>query len=218
MDLLHLFIDFFLHVDRHLTDFVVLYGVWIYGLLFVIVFTETGVVVMPFLPGDSLLFMVGALSGAGILNLPVAMTVLLAAAIIGNHTNYTIGRIVGPRAFDWEHSRIFNKHAFNEAHAFYEKYGGITLVVARFMPFVRTFAPFVAGVAEMSRGKFMFYDVVGGTLWVVGLTIAGYAFGDLPVVKNNFEKIIWGMIIIPGMIAIFGAWKASRRRAAATGA
>ncbi|TMH05903.1 MAG: DedA family protein [Betaproteobacteria bacterium] len=215
MDLLNLFLDFVLHVDRHLADFVVHYGVWVYALLFLIVFTETGVVVMPLLPGDSLLFMVGALSGAGIMDLATGIVVLLAAAILGNQTNYTIGRIVGPRVFDWEHSRIFNKHAFEEAHAFYEKYGGITLVIARFMPFVRTFAPFVAGVAEMSRGKFMFYDVLGGSLWVIGLTVAGYLFGDLPIIKNNFEKIIWAMIVIPGLLAIFGGWKAARRRARA---
>src|SRR5437867_1198872 len=214
MDLLNLFLAFDLHVDRHLADFVVHYGVWVYAVLFLIVFTETGVVVMPLLPGDSLLFMVGALSGAGIMDLATGIVVLLAAAILGNQTNYTIGRIVGPRVFDWEHSRIFNKHAFEEAHAFYEKYGGITLVIARFMPFVRTFAPFVAGVAEMSRGKFMFYDVLGGSLWVIGLTVAGYLFGDLPIIKNNFEKIIWAMIVIPGMLAIFGAWKAARRRRA----
>jgi membrane-associated protein len=212
MDLLAFFIDFVLHVDRHLADFVQLYGAWVYGLLFLIVFIETGVVVMPFLPGDSLLFMVGALSGAGMLHLPVGITVLLAAAILGNQTNYTIGRFFGPRVFDWEQSRWFNKRAFEQAHAFYERYGGITLVAARFMPFLRTFAPFVAGVAEMTRAKFTLFDVTGGTLWVVSLTLAGYFFGNLPLVKDNLEKVIWALILVPGLLAIAGALKASRKR------
>jgi membrane-associated protein len=214
MDLLAFFLDFVLHVDKHLAIFVQQYGMWVYGLLFLIVFVETGVVVMPFLPGDSLLFMVGALAGAGLMNLPLAIAVLLAAAVLGNQTNYTLGRIFGPRVFDWEHSRWFNKKAFLEAHAFYEKYGGITLVAARFMPFVRTFAPFVAGVAEMTRRKFSFYDVLGGSLWVFSLTIAGYLFGNIPVVKDNLEKIIWAMILIPGLIAIAGAFKGMRKRVA----
>jgi membrane-associated protein len=209
-DALLFLIDFVLHVDVHLQQFVQAYGAWVYALLFLIVFTETGVVVMPFLPGDSLLFIVGALCGVGLMSLPLAMALLLAAAVLGNQTNYTIGRWVGPRVFQWEDSRFFNKRAFEQAHAFYERYGGITIVLARFMPFVRTFAPFVAGVAQMTRSKFSFYDVTGGALWVCGLTTAGYLFGNIPLVQQHLSKIIWALILIPGLIAIYGAWKARR--------
>jgi len=215
-DALAFLIDFILHVDVHLQTFVQAYGMWVYALLFLIIFTETGVVVMPFLPGDSLLFVVGALCGAGLMNLPLAMLLLTTAAILGDQVNYSVGRYFGPRVWQWEHSRFFNKRAFEQAHAFYEKYGGITIVLARFMPFIRTFAPFVAGVAEMSRAKFTFYNVIGALIWVVGLTLAGYWFGNLPWVKENLEKIIWALIIVPGLIAIYGGWKA-RRKAPASG-
>jgi membrane-associated protein len=207
MDFLAGIVDFILHVDVHLTHFVAAYGPWVYALLFAIVFVETGVVVMPFLPGDSLLFIVGAMSAQGMMSLPLAMALLIAAAILGNQSNYTIGRYFGPRVFQWENSRLFNKHAFDRAHAFYEEHGGITIVVARFLPFLRTFAPFVAGVAQMTRRKFSFYDVAGGTLWVGSLTLAGYLFGEIPWVKNNLEKIIWAMILLPGLVALFGAWR-----------
>ncbi len=208
-------VDFILHVDRHLKEFVDAYGGWVYALLFLIIFVETGLVVMPFLPGDSLLFVVGALAGAGLMNYPLVMALLLVAAVAGDQVNYSIGRYFGPKVFAWPDSRWFNRRAFEQAHAFYEKYGGITLVLARFMPFVRTFVPFVAGVAEMSRGKFSFYNVTGAILWVVGLVTAGYVFGNVPWVQANLSKIIWAMIIIPGLIAIFGAWKARRAAAAA---
>jgi len=210
MDIAHFLIDFILHVDKHLAEFVQLYGYWVYALLFLIVFVETGLVVMPFLPGDSLLFMVGALAGAGSMSLPVAMVVLLIAAILGDQVNYTIGRYVGPKVFQWEDSRWFNRKAFNAAHAFYEKRGGITIIVARFMPFIRTFAPFVAGVADMKRSTFTFYNVVGALIWVVGLTTVGYLFGNIPFVQQHLSKIIWAMILVPGLIALFGAWRASR--------
>jgi len=210
---LQFLLDFILHVDVHLQTFVHNHGAWVYALLFLIVFVETGVVVMPFLPGDSLLFVVGALCGVGLMNLPLSMALLIAAAVLGNQTNYTIGRAVGPRVFQWEQSRFFNKRAFEQAHAFYERYGGITIVLARFMPFVRTFAPCVAGVAQMTRSRFSFYDVSGGTLWVVSLVGAGYLFGNIPWVKDNLSKIIWAMILIPGLIAIVGAWKARRAQA-----
>jgi membrane-associated protein len=150
------------------------------------------------------------------MNLPLAMLLLTTAAILGDQVNYSVGRYFGPRVWQWEHSRFFNKRAFEQAHAFYEKYGGITIVLARFMPFIRTFAPFVAGVAEMSRAKFSFYNVIGALIWVVGLTLAGYWFGNLPWVKENLEKIIWALIIVPGLIAIYGGWKA-RRKALASG-
>ncbi len=209
-------VDFILHVDRHLKEFVDAYGGWVYALLFLIIFVETGLVVMPFLPGDSLLFVVGALAGVGMMNYPLVMALLLVAAVAGDQVNYSIGRYFGPKVFGWDNSRWFNRRAFDQAHAFYEKHGGITLVLARFMPFVRTFVPFVAGVAEMSRHKFSVYNVAGGVLWVVGLVTAGYVFGNVPWVQANLSKIIWAMIIIPGLIALFGAWKA--RQAAASAA
>ena len=210
MDFAAFVIDFILHVDVHLANFVQAYGIWVYVLLFAIIFIETGVVVMPFLPGDSLLFVVGALCGAGLMSLPLAIGLLIAAAILGNQSNYTIGRYFGPKVFQWEDSRFFNKKAFDQAHAFYEKYGGITIVAARFMPFLRTFAPFVAGVAQMTRRKFTVYDVTGGVLWVGGVTLAGYLFGNIPWVKEHLDKIIWAAILLPGLLVIFGAWKARR--------
>jgi membrane-associated protein len=211
MEILAFLIDFILHVDQHLQTFVQNYGAWVYALLFLIIFTETGVVVMPFLPGDSLLFVVGTLCGAGLMSLPLAMGLLVVAAILGDQVNYSIGRYFGPKVFQWENSKLFNRNAFNQAHAFYEKYGGITIILARFMPFIRTFAPFVAGVAEMTRTKFTAYNVVGALIWVVGLVGAGYFFGNLPWVQANLSKIIWAMIFIPGFIAIFGAWRARQQ-------
>lgn len=206
-------IDFILHVDRYLEAFTRDYGTWVYALLFAIVFVETGVVIMPFLPGDSLLFIVGTLCGAALLSLPLAMALLLVAAILGDQCNYSIGRWVGPRVFAWPDSRLFNRAAFNQAHLFYQRYGGITIIIARFMPFVRTFAPFVAGVAEMDRTRFSAYNVAGAVLWVVGLTGAGYLFGNLAWVQQNLSKIIWALIIVPGLLAMFGAWRAKRSQA-----
>lgn len=213
MEIIQFLIDFILHVDKHLEAFVVAYGPWVYALLFIIVFVETGVVVMPFLPGDSLLFIVGALCGAGFMHYPVAVAVLLVAAIAGDQCNYTIGRYLGPKVFQWDDSRWFNRKAFDQAHAFYERYGGITIVLARFMPFIRTFAPFVAGVAAMSRARFTMFNIVGAVIWVVGISVAGYFFGNLEWVRGNLEKIIWGLILVPGLIAIFGAWRAGRAEA-----
>ena len=210
MEIVHFLIDFILHIDKHLEAFVVAYGAWIYVLLFLIVFVETGVVVMPFLPGDSLLFIVGALAGVGLLSFPIACAVLIAAAILGDQCNYTIGRYFGPKVFQWENSKFFNKKAFDQAHGFYERYGGITVILARFMPFIRTFAPFVAGVAAMDRGKFTLFNVAGALIWVLGIVTAGFFFGNIPWVRENLEKIIWAMIIIPGLLAIWGAWRAGR--------
>jgi membrane-associated protein len=215
MELITYLLDFILHIDKYLQAFVTSYGGWVYVLLFVIVFTETGLVVMPFLPGDSLLFITGALCGAGLMSLPLAMGVLLAGAILGDQCNYSIGRYFGPKVFKWEDSRFFNKNAFDKAHQFYEKYGGVTIILARFMPFIRTFVPFVAGVAEMTRTKFTMFNVVGGVIWVVGLCLAGYFFGNLPWVQANLSKIIWALILVPGAIALFGAWKAGRAQVSA---
>ncbi|WP_210546822.1 DedA family protein [Rhodoferax sp. PAMC 29310] len=211
MEIITFLIDFILHVDKHLEVFVQSYGMWVYALLFLIVFVETGLVVMPFLPGDSLLFVVGALCGAGMMSFPLACGVLIAAAILGDQCNYTIGRYLGPKVFKWESSRLFNKAAFNRAHDFYERYGGITIILARFMPFLRTFAPFVAGVAAMGRVKFTSYNVIGALIWVLSICTAGYFLGSIPWVKTNLDKIIWAMILVPGLIVMFGAWKAKRR-------
>ncbi|PQA83284.1 hypothetical protein C5F52_11375 [Limnohabitans sp. TS-CS-82] len=211
MEPITLLLDFILHIDRYIEGFVQAYGVWVYALLFLIIFVETGLVVMPFLPGDSLLFVVGAMCGVGLMDYGLSVALLLTAAVAGNQTNYTIGRFFGPKVFAWEDSKFFNRRAFDQAHAFYERYGGVTLVAARFMPFVRTFAPFVAGVAQMSRRKFSFFDVAGGALWVGGIVTAGYFFGNIPWVKLHLDKIIWSMILIPGALAIYGSWKASRQ-------
>ncbi|SFU37229.1 membrane-associated protein [Polaromonas sp. YR568] len=211
MELATFFIDFILHVDKHLEAFVTSYGAWVYALLFIIIFVETGVVVMPFLPGDSLLFVVGAMCGVGLMSFPVAVGLLFVAAVLGDQCNYTIGRSLGPKVFQWENSRWFNKKAFDQAHAFYERYGGVTIIAARFMPFLRTFAPFVAGVSDMTRSKFTLYNVAGAALWVGGIVTVGYFFGNIPFVKTHLDKIIWAMILVPGLIVIFGAWKARRK-------
>jgi membrane-associated protein len=185
----------------------------VYALLFAIIFVETGVVVMPFLPGDSMLFVVGALCGLGLMSLPLTLALLIAAAVLGNQTNYAIGRRIGPRVFHWEQSRWFNRQAFDRTHAFYEKYGGFTLIAGRFIPFVRTFAPFVAGVAQMTRRKFTLYDVTGGVLWVGSITLAGYLFGNIPWVREHLGAIILAMILIPGVLVLVGAWRARSVRA-----
>lgn len=210
MELIALMIDFILHIDRYIETFVQNYGLWVYGLLFLIVFVETGLVVMPFLPGDSLMFVVGTLCANGLMDLRVALAVLLVAAITGDQCNYSIGRSMGQRVFGWEQSRWFNRKAFDQAHAFYERYGGVTIILARFMPFIRTFAPFVAGVAHMNRARFSLFNVTGAVLWVVGVGLAGYWFGNIPWVKTHLEKIIWGLILVPGLLAILGAWRAGR--------
>ena len=211
MDYFMQLIDFILHVDRYLEMFVANYGPWVYALLFLIVFVETGLVVMPFLPGDSLLFVVGTLCGTGLLSLPVAMSLLLIAAILGDQVNYRIGRFFGPKVFQWENSRFFNRAAFDKAHNFYETYGGITIVLARFMPFVRTFVPFVAGVAAMTPSRFVAFNVLGAFIWVCGLTGAGYLFGETAFVQTHLSKIIWAMILIPGLLALWGAWRANQK-------
>ena len=211
MEFITFLLDFILHVDKYLEAFVRNYGLWVYALLFVVIFVETGVVVMPFLPGDSLLFVVGAMCGVGLMSYPLSVGLLFAAAVLGNQCNYALGRRVGPKVFQWQNSRLFNKAAFDRTHAFYERYGGITIVAARFMPFVRTFAPFVAGVARMTRAKFTFYDVTGGALWVVGIVTVGYFFGNIPFVKAHLDKIIWAMILVPGLFVLWGAWKARKQ-------
>jgi len=198
MELLTQFFDIILHLDVHLTLLVQQYGLWIYAILFVIVFAETGFVVTPFLPGDSMLFVAGALAalGQGGMDIFTLILVLFVAAVTGNMVNYQIGRYIGPRVFQWESSRFFNKAALEKTHAFYEKHGGKTLVISRFMPIFRTFAPFVAGVGAMTYARFTFFNVVGALFWVVSLCLAGYFFGNLPWVKQNLSLVIVAIIIV----------------------
>lgn len=204
MELLTQFIDIILHLDKHLAILVQQYGLWIYGILFFIIFAETGFVVTPFLPGDSLLFVAGALAaiGEGGMDIMTLMGVLLAAAILGNTVNYQIGRFLGPKVFHWENSRFFNKDALVKTHAFYEKHGGKTLVFSRFLPFFRTFAPFVAGIGSMSYAKFTLYNLIGAVAWVVSLCLAGYWLGNIPWVRQNLTLIIVLMLAIPAFPAL----------------
>ncbi|MGZ8983384.1 MAG: VTT domain-containing protein [Methylotenera sp.] len=192
-------IDLFLHLDKHLEVVAATWGMWIYALLFAIIFVETGFVAMPFLPGDSLLFVAGAVAAVGGMSLPTLVILLSIAAIAGDAVNYSVGRWAGPKVFSWESSRWFNKEAFNKTHDFYEKHGPITIVVGRFLPFIRTFTPFVAGVAQMSYPKFALFNVIGGVLWVCGLTALGFLVGNHPWVKSNFSLVALAMIIIPSL-------------------
>ena len=214
MEQLKFLLDLFLHLDEYMSNIINQYGAWTYAILFLVIFMETGFVVTPFLPGDSLLFVVGAMCGVGLMSFPLAVGLLFVAAVLGDQCNYTIGRALGPKVFQWENSRWFNKKAFDQAHAFYERYGGITIIAARFMPFLRTFAPFVAGVSQMTRSKFTLFNLVGGGLWVGGIITVGYFFGNIPFVKTHLDKIIWALILVPGLIVIFGALKARRKAAA----
>jgi membrane-associated protein len=194
-------LDLFLHLDTHLGEFVSLYGVWVYGLLFLIVFAETGLVVTPFLPGDSLLFAAGALAATSLLDLRLILALLVVAAILGDAVNYSVGHFVGPRVFHAEDRtsfwhRLLNRDHLREAHAFFERYGGKAIVLGRFVPIVRTFVPFVAGCGSMSYPQFAFYNVMGGIAWV-GLCVgAGYAFGNMPWVKDNFTFVVLGIVFV----------------------
>ena len=200
-------VDFILHVDKYLGAFVTQYGPWVYALLFLIVFVETGVVVMPFLPGDSLLFVAGALAALGGMDIMILIAVLLAAAALGNTLNYQIGRYLGPKVFQWENSRFFNKAALMKTHLFYETHGGKTLVISRFLPLFRTFAPFVAGIGAMTWARFTFFNLIGAFGWVVSLTLAGYFFGNLPWVQRNLSAVIIGIIAISMIPVVIGWWQ-----------
>jgi membrane-associated protein len=198
MELLALFIDIVLHLDQYLGAWVVQYGMWIYAILFFIVFAETGFVVTPFLPGDSLLFVAGALAaiGDGGMHIGWLLLVLSSAAILGNTVNYHIGHFLGPKVFQWENSRFFNKKALLKTQAFYERHGGKTLVISRFLPIFRTFAPFVAGVGAMKYSRFVMFNVCGGLGWCFSLTLAGYWFGNMEWVKKNLSLLVVGIIIV----------------------
>lgn len=195
-------LDIFLKLDEVLHGVLQAWGPWTYALLFAIILCETGLVVTPFLPGDSLLFVCGAIAAIGGLSLPVLIVLLIAAAVLGDAVNYSVGKYFGPKVWSWEQSRFFNRAAFDRTHAFYEKHGAITIIVARFLPFVRTFAPFVAGVAAMTYPKFALYNVVGGVLWVGSLTVLGYFVGNLPWVKEHFSWVALALIVIPGLPAV----------------
>ena len=189
-------IDFVLHIDHHLIELTQTYGLWIYAILFLIVFCETGLVVTPFLPGDSLLFAAGAVAALGGMNVHIAAALLLAAAVIGDAANFAIGKYFGEKLFAKPDSRVFKREYLDKTHAFYEKYGGKTIILARFVPIVRTFAPFVAGMGNMHYGRFIRYNIIGALMWVGLLTYAGYFFGELPVVKNNFGLVVIGIIVV----------------------
>ncbi|MFZ4536383.1 DedA family protein [Propionivibrio sp.] len=210
MEYLAYFIDIVLHLDKHLALLVQQYGTWIYAILFAIIFSETGFVVTPFLPGDSLLFVAGALAALGGMDLGVLVAVLIAAAALGNMLNYQIGRFLGPKVFQWENSRFFNKVALQKTHAFYEKHGGKTLVISRFLPLFRTFAPFVAGIGAMTYTRFTFYNLIGAIGWVGSLTLVGYFFGNLPWVQQNLTVVIVGIIVI-SMVPLFIGWLQHRK-------
>jgi len=214
MDIILALIDFILHIDAHLAELIRDYGAWIYGILFAIIFVETGLVVMPFLPGDSLLFVAGAFAAKGDMDVSLVIVLLSIAAILGDALNYAVGRYFGEKVFAWENSRWFNKRLFDKTHAFYERHGGKTIVIARFLPFLRTFAPFVAGAAKMNYARFAMYNVSGGIFWVASLTIAGFWFGNIPWVSRNLTLIIVALIVIPGLPAVYVGvreWIASRR-------
>ena len=213
MELLKHFIDLILHLDKHLVELVSQYQSWTYGILFLIIFCETGLVVTPFLPGDSLLFAAGAVASKGELNVFLVVVLLILAAVLGDSVNYWIGRIVGPRVFSSEKSRWFNRRHLDRTHAFYEKYGGKMLIFARFMPIIRTFAPFVAGIGKMTYLRFLAYSVSGGILWISLLTYAGYFFGEIPIVKRNFSLVIVAVIAISLMPAVIEFLRARRANA-----
>jgi membrane-associated protein len=212
MELITLLWDFVTRLDQHLAAFVAQYGVWVYGLLFLIVFCETGLVVTPFLPGDSLLFVVGALAGAGSMDLGVVMPVLIAAALIGDNTNYWFGRWLGPRVFRSSEARWLNHRHLERTQSFYERHGGKTVVIARFVPIVRTFAPFVAGVGRMRYLRFLTFSIGGALLWVASLTTLGYFFGNLPLVKQNLTAAIL-LVIVLSLVPLGVEWLRQRRAA-----
>ena len=195
MDLLTLIVDFILHVDVHLQELMNNYGLWVYGILFLIIFSETGLVVTPFLPGDSLLFAAGALTVGSAMDVNVLALLLIVAAVLGNITNYTIGHFFGAKLFNNPDSKIFRRDYLEKTHLFFDKHGGKTIIITRFLPIVRTFAPFVAGMGAMTYKRFMAFNIVGGILWVCSFVYAGYLFGNMPIVRQNFTLLIMGIIV-----------------------
>jgi len=206
MEILTGFLDLILHLDKHLALLIENYGTWVYGILFLIVFCETGLVVAPFLPGDSLLFVTGAFTATGALSAETAIVVLVTASFLGDNTNYWIGRFLGPKVFHHEKSRLLNPNHLQQTHQFYERHGGKTIVLARFFPIIRTFAPFVAGVGKMDYRSFVPFSLIGGIAWVGSLVLAGYFFGNIPFIKQNLTLVIFGIIgisLLPGVVGYF---------------
>lgn len=214
MDIIKFIIDFILHIDAHLVELVAQYGIWGYAILFLILFCETGLVVTPFLPGDSLLFVAGALAAlpTNDLNVHTMVVLMVAAAIIGDAVNYTLGRLFGEKLFSYPDSKIFRRSYLDKTHRFYEKYGGKMIILARFVPIVRTFAPFVAGMGHMSYRHFAVYNVVGALVWVLLFTYSGYFFGGLPLVQENLKLLIMAIIIISILPGIIEIWRATRQQ------
>lgn len=215
--LLHKFIDIVLHLDAHLNEWIILFGPWIYVILFLIIFAETGLVITPFLPGDSLLFALGALTVTenAYLQMPILCATLITAAILGDAVNYSIGKYAGHKLFANKNSKIFRQEYLDRTHRFYEKHGGKTIILARYVPIIRTFAPFVAGMGEMTYKKFFTYNVVGAIVWVGSVTAAGQIFGNIPVVKRNFHVVIVAIIVVSALPVVFEVWKARRELKAA---
>lgn len=212
MELLTHFIDIVLHLDVYLASLVQQYGPWIYAILFAIIFCETGLVVTPFLPGDSLLFVAGALAVVGGMDIGVLIAVLSFAAVLGNTTNYAIGRTLGPKVFQWPDSRFFNRRALQKTHEFYERHGGKTIVLSRFLPLFRTFAPFVAGIGGMNTARFTMFNILGGIGWVGALSLAGYWFGNVPFIKSNLTAVIVGIVVVSLLPALVGWWRHRREQ------
>ncbi|MBT8498981.1 MULTISPECIES: DedA family protein [Pantoea] len=213
MEFLHFLVDFILHIDVHLAELVAQYGIWIYAILFLILFCETGLVVTPFLPGDSLLFVAGALAAlpGNDLNVHLMVALLVVAAVLGDAVNYTIGRLFGERLFSNPNSKIFRRSHLDKTHAFYARHGGKTIILARFVPIVRTFAPFVAGMGHMSYRHFALFNVTGALLWVLLFSYAGYLFGDLPVVQENLKLLIVGIILVSILPGVIEVWRHRRQ-------
>jgi membrane-associated protein len=201
MEFLHQIIEFVLHIDKHLFELCGMYGMWIYAILFLIIFCETGLVVTPFLPGDSLLFAIGSLAAIGALRVEYTIPLLMIAVLAGDNTNYWIGRKAGPKVFRQENSRLFNKEYLERTHKFYDRHGKITIILARFLPIIRTFAPFVAGIGRMTYHIFLLFSVLGAILWVNVFVLVGYFFGNIPFIKQNFSIVIIALVLIPGLPA-----------------
>ena len=210
MDVIIYLIDFFIHLDKYLPIIVQSFGIWAYVLVFIVIFCETGLVVTPILPGDSLLFALGAIAAQGALNIEALCVLLCVAAILGDTVNYAIGHFIGPKVFHYEDSRFFKKEYLLKTHQFYEKHGGKTIVIARFMPIIRTFAPFVAGVGAMSYSKFILFNISGGIAWVCLFLLGGYFFGNIPSVKSNFTFVIIAIVIISVLPGVFEYWRQRR--------
>ncbi len=215
--MIELFKEYFLHLDKHLPAFVDAHGAWVYGLMFVIMFAETGLVVTPFLPGDSLLFLAGFVAvGSAVVNPALLILILAAAAVLGDTVNYSAGHFIGPKVFKKPKSLLFNPEHLNRAHRFYEKYGGETIIIARFVPIIRTFAPFVAGIGRMSYARFISYNVIGGAGWVTLLVLAGYSIGRLQIVRDHLSVVTMVIIVLsvmPAFIEAYRAWREKRRTA-----